>query len=231
MKIGMVSDGKFGDREYEVIRERFPTEWIMVSFPQGMVADDLHLELPPCDLYISYVRHPDVALAIVEKQKPVILGVSFGPGFLRQARAINENIVAPPTMCLLEDNTRVPAINEFAKVFGRPSFEVMVQDNGTVDSVRVIRGSPCGSTVAASAEIHGTQISPEQLRHYGLRICHFCRAPMFGKTCDKELAGLLHIRELVHAISAVSPVAGARVKSFTDEMEKIIEQKLNRVRT
>jgi len=226
MKIGIVSDGKFGDRAYEIIKERFPTEWIMAPFPQSVIADDIELTLPECDLYISYVRHPDVALAIIEKMKPVILGVSFGPGFLRQAKAINEDIVAPLTMCSLEDNTWVPAINEYAKVFGRPSFDVAVQEDGTIDNVRVIRGSPCGSTVEASAELHGTQLSPEQLQHYGLRICHFCRAPRFGKTCDKELSGLLHIRELVHAVSAVSPAAGARVKSFTDEMEKIIDHKI-----
>jgi hypothetical protein len=226
MKIGIVSDGKFGDRAYEIIKERFPTEWITAPFPQSIMVDDLELTLPECDLYISYVRHPDVALAIIEKQKPVILGVSFGPGFLRQAKGINENIVAPPTMCSLEDNTWVPAINEFAKVFGRPSFEVKVQDDGTIDSVRVIRGSPCGSTVAASAELPETKLSPEQLRHYGLRICHFCRAPRFGKTCDKELSGLLHIRDLVKAINEVSPAAGARVRQFTDDMEKIIDQKI-----
>ncbi|MFZ1896603.1 DUF166 family protein [Methanoregula sp.] len=227
MKISIVSDGKFGDRAFEIIREKFPTEWIMAPFPQSMIADDLELALPECDLYISYVRHPDVALAIIEKQKPVILGVSFGPGFLRQAKAINENIVAPLTMCSLEDNIWVPEINEYAKVFGRPSFEVKVQDNGTIESVKVIRGSPCGSTVAATAELHGTRLSPEQLQHYGLRICHFCRAPRFGKTCDKELSGLLHIRELMRAINGVSPEAGARLKSFTDEMEKMIDQKIN----
>lgn len=228
MKIGIVSDGKFGDRAFEVIRENFPTEWITAPFPQSIIVDDLELTLPECDLYISYVRHPDVALAIIEKQKPVILGVSFGPGFLRQAKAINENIVAPVTMCSLEDNTWVPEINEYAKVFGRPSFDVKVQEDGTIDSVRVIRGSPCGSTVAASAELHGTRISPEQLQHYGLRICHFCRAPRFGKTCDKEISGLLHIRELMRSINCVSPATVARVKPFTDEMEKIIDQKLTR---
>jgi hypothetical protein len=229
MKIGIISDGKFGDRAFELIRKKFPTEWIMAPFPSGMMVDDLELTLPDCDLYISYVRHPDVALAIIEKRKPVILGVSFGPGFLRQAKEINEDIVAPPTMCSLEDNTWVPAINEYAKVFGRPMFEVRVQDDGTIDSVRVIRGSPCGSTVAASAELLGTQLSPEQLQHYGLRICHFCRAPRFGKTCDKEIAGLLHARELVRAISAVSPGAGARVKAFSDEMENLIYEKTSRV--
>jgi len=227
MKIGIVSDGKFGDRAFEIIKERFPTEWITAPFPQSMVVDDLKLDLPECDLYISYVRHPDVALAIIEKQKPVILGVSFGPGFLRQAKAINENIVAPVTMCSLEDNTWVPEINEYAKVFGRPSFDVKVQDDGTIESVKVIRGSPCGSTVAASAELHATRLTSEQLQHYGLRICHFCRAPRFGRTCDKELSGLLHIRELVNAITGVNPAAGARVRQFAEDMEKIIDQKIN----
>lgn len=227
MKIGIVSDGKFGDRAFEIIREKFPTEWIVAPFPSSPLADDVELDLPDCDLYISYVRHPDVALALIEKKKPVILGVSFGPGFLRQAKGINEDIVAPLTMCSLEDTTWVPEINEFAKVFGRPSFEVEVKDDGTIDKIRVIRGSPCGSTVAASAELPGTQISPGQLQHYGLRICHFCRAPRFGKTCDKELSGLLHIRELMRSVNAAAPAAGARVKQFTDDMDKIIDQKIN----
>ena len=225
MKIGIVSDGKFGDRAFEVIRERFPTEWIKVPFPSSPVADDIELNIPDCDLYISYVRHPDVALALIEKQKPVILGISFGPGFLRQAKSINENIVAPVTMCSLEDTTWVPEINEFARVFGRPSFDVKVRDDGTIESIRVIRGSPCGSTVAASAELPGTRVSQEQLQHYGLRICHFCRAPRFGKTCDKELSGLLHVRELVRAINTVSPESGERIRRFTQEMEKTVQKR------
>ncbi|MDD5143861.1 DUF166 family protein [Methanoregula sp.] len=228
MKIGIVSDGKFGDRAYEIIREKFPTEWIPAPFIQSPIADDIELALPECDLYISYVRHPDVALAVIEKKKPVILGVSFGPGFLRQAKAINEDIIAPPTMCSLEDNTWVPEINEFAKVFGKPQFDVNVRNNGTIETVRVLRGSPCGSTVAASAELPGTQISEEQLRHYGLRICHFCRAPRLGKTCDKEVSGLIHIREFVRSVNAVNPKAGEGMKAFIEDLEKVIEERIAR---
>ncbi|AGB03708.1 DUF166 family protein [Methanoregula formicica] len=228
MKIGIVSDGKFGDRAFEIIKEKFPTEWIPAPFIQSPIADDIELALPECDLYISYVRHPDVALAVIGKKKPVILGVSFGPGFLRQAKAINEDIIAPPTMCSLEDNTWVPEINEFAKVFGKPQFDVKIRDDGTIDTVRVLRGSPCGSTVAASAELPGTQISEEQLRHYGLRICHFCRAPRLGKTCDKEVSGLFHIRELVRSVNAVNPKASEGVKAFVEGLENVIEERMAR---
>ncbi len=127
-------------------------------------------------------------------------------------------------MCSLEDNTWVPEINEFARVFGRPSFDVTVRDDGTIENIRVTRGSPCGSTVAASSELPGTKISPGQLQHYGLRICHFCRAPRFGKTCDKELSGLLHVLELVRAVSKVSPATGEKVRPFIKEMEKTIQK-------
>ena len=221
MKIGIVSDGKFGDRAFEVIRERFPTEWIKVPFPSSPVADDIELNIPDCDLYISYVRHPDVALALIEKQKPVILGISFGPGFLRQAKSINENIIAPVTMCSLEDTTWVPEINEFARAFGRPSFDLTVRDDGTIERIRVIRGSPCGSTVAASAELPGTKVSQEQLQHYGLRICHFCRAPRFGKTCDKEISGLLHIRELIHAAYPSSHPIPESLQAFIEGIDRL----------
>jgi hypothetical protein len=218
--IGIVSDGKFGDRAFEIIREKFPTVWIPAPFPSAIMVDDIGLDVPDCDLYISYARHPDVILTLLGKKRPVILGINPGPGFLRQAKAINEDIIAPVTMCSLEPDTWVPAINEFAAVFGRPAFDISVRDDGTIERVRVTRGSPCGSTVAASAELPGTQVSPEQLRHYGLRICHFCRAPRFGKTCDKSRAGVLHICELVNAIRTVSPATYERVRDFTDELER-----------
>lgn len=219
IRIGVVSDGKFGDRAFEIIREKFSAVWIPVPFSSAILVDDIELDLPDCDLYISYARHPDVALALAGRKRPVIFGVNLGPGFLRQAKAINEDIVAPVTMCSLEADTWVPAINEFAAVFGRPGFDLTVREDGTIGQVRVTRGSPCGSTVAAGAELPGTEVSPEQLRHFGLRICHFCRAPRFGKTCDKSRAGVIHIRELVNAIRQASPALYERVRVFADELE------------
>ncbi len=230
MKIGIVSDGKFGDRAIEVIRARFPdTIWITVPFPSALVVDDLELDVPDCDLYISYARHPNAALGVIERQRPVILAVSFGPGFLRQAKGINEHVVAPVTMCSLEDTTGTPEIDQFARVFGRPSFELKLAEDGILQNIHVKRGSPCGSTVAAGAELAGQRVSPEVVRHFGLRICHFCRAPRLGKTCDKEMSGLLHVRELVKAIDRVSPEAGAGLRQLAEEIEGSIERKMSGV--
>ena len=227
MKIGIVSDGKFGDRAYANISRQFPCEWILVPYSASPVMDDVELDLPACDLFISYARHPDVALGVIDRLRPVILAVSFGPGFLRQAKGINEHVVAPVTMCSLEDTTGTPEIDRFARVFGRPLFELKLAEDGILQSILVKRGSPCGSTVAASAELAGQRVSPDQVRHFGLRICHFCRAPRLGRTCDKELSGLLHVRELVKAIDRVSPEAGAGLQQLADEIEDIIERKMS----
>ncbi len=225
MKIGIVSDGKFGDRAYMTIVEKFPVEFILVPFYDSPFVDDLHLDIPKCDLYISYVRHPDVAREIAEKGIPTILGVSFGPGFLRQVQEVNEAVIAPITMCSLEDNTGIGAVDEYARVFGKPVFDLEIK-NGRFKAIRVLRGSPCGSTVAAAAELVGQPVAPETLRYFGLRICHFCRAPRFGKTCDKEVAGILQMRELLGAIRRSNEDSWNRLQALADEVEGLYAQRV-----
>lgn len=199
MRVCIVSDGAYGDRAFEQCLARFPAEFTLVEPIPPTVVDDVAIEVPEADLYLSYLRSPAQALALVEKGRPVILGVSFGPGFLRQARGINPAVVAPETMCSLEPPTGSDAIDAFARAFGRPAFAPTVLD-GKLVRLDVVRGSPCGSTVAAAAELAGQYLSPETLRHFGLRICHHCRAPRLGRTCDKETAGLIHVCELLRAL-------------------------------
>ena len=199
MKVGIVSDGVYGDRAYENIRRVFDALWIEVEFPSTPIVDDMKLDVPFCDLYVSYVRHPDVALALIELGRPVILAISFGLGFLRQALEINEMVVAPETMCSLEDNTGIKEIDVFAKSFGRPEFKTNIID-GKFSRIEVLRGAPCGSTWIASSDIIGRRVCDETLRFFGLRVCHYCRAPRLGRTCDKEKAALIHVKQLLNSL-------------------------------
>ncbi len=199
IRVCIVSDGTLGDRAFEQCMARFPTEFALVEPLPATVVDDVSIEVPQADLYLSYLRSPAQALALVEKGRPVILGVSFGPGFVRQALSFNPAVIAPETMCSLEPTTGNHALDTFANVFGRPQFAATVR-NGKLVRLDVVRGSPCGSTTAASTELIGQYLSPETLRHFGLRICHHCRAPRLGRTCDKETAGLIHVRELLRAL-------------------------------
>ena len=222
MKIGIVSDGKFGDRAFANISRQFPCEWILVPYSASPIMDDVELTLPACDVFISYARHPDVILTLVEHKIPVVLGITPGPGLVRQAKEINPDVFAPPTMCSLEPTTGCKEIDMFAERFGLPSFQTVVE-NAIITRMEILREAPCGSTRGAVADCTGMPLCTETLRHFGLRICHYCVAPRFGNTCDKEVSGALHVKQLLHSIPEEA-VGAARLETFRDEMDRILEQ-------
>lgn len=205
MKVGILTDGKYGDRAFENISKVFPCEWIQLEeAPRTAVLDDYDLNIPECDMYISYLRHPDQVLAAADLGKPILLGISFGEGFLRQVRKINPKVFAFPTMCSTEPKTGVPEIDEFARHFGSPVFEAYL-DNEKIEKLEVLRSSPCGSSEAGSKFIKGKPISIPVLQEFALNVCYECRAPRFGKTCDKELSGIIHLKALVSSLEKAGP--------------------------
>jgi hypothetical protein len=226
LRIGVLSDGKYGDRAYENIKRRFPTEWILIETPDSPLIDDVRLDLPICDLYISYLRHPDMVLALMEKKVPTILGVSFGLGFLSQAKQVFDKVLAPMTMCSLEDNTDVREFNEYSKFYGRPNFNVKLNGD-RISNLEILRESPCGSTRGATSDIIGVPLSVEMLQFFALRVCHYCRAPRFGRTCDKEFSGVLHVHELLKSVLRSSSAAKKIIGDYAEEIEQMHLEKLN----
>ena len=195
MKIGIISDGKYGERAFKNIKKRFTAIWILVPDipPNIILDDDINLNIPDCDLYLSYVRHPDIILELASINKPLILGILPGHGLLKQAQAINPKVIAPITMCSLEPNTGIPEIDEFAQFYGKPIYNVELDNHNTIQKIHVIRSSPCGSSEAGAKFILNKKLSIKNLQEFALQICHECRAPRFGHTCDKEISGILHI--------------------------------------
>ena len=143
MKIGVITDGKYGERAFENIKKHFQVEWILVSdIPASVMLDDeIDLSIPICDLYLSYVRHPDILLELASLQKPLILGITPGLGLLKQAQGINSQVIGPITMCSLEPNTGIPEIDTFAEYFGKPFFELNLDDDTKVLNVKILRSS------------------------------------------------------------------------------------------
>ncbi|MDD1776600.1 MAG: hypothetical protein LUQ65_00400 [Candidatus Helarchaeota archaeon] len=245
MKVGIVSDGKYGERAFENIKKIFPCQWILIEeIPPTVVLDDYELTIPDCDLYLSYVRHPDQVMALVglkptisfsdlllksgisgDSKRPVILGVSFGPGFLAQAQKINPKVVAFPTMCSLQPTTGIPEIDEFARHFGRPEYETIFE-NGMVSEVKLVRSSPCGSSAAGAQFIKGKPISTSILQEFAINVCHECRAPRFGRTCDKELSGLIHLRSLLASLSKSTQFNDESVSNFITMTEQEYQKRL-----
>ncbi|MFX1453460.1 MAG: DUF166 family protein [Promethearchaeota archaeon] len=233
LKIGIISDGKYGERAYANIKKRFETKWILLPEISSnvMLDDEIDLDIPECDLYISYVRHPDVILQLAELQKPLILGVLPGVGLLQQAKSVNPDVVHAPTMCSLENNTGIPEIDNFITFFGRPVYELNLDKDHVFKRLDVKRSSLCGSSEAGSKFLLNKVFNQESLQNFALSICHECRAPRFGHTCDKEVAGIIHLNSLLNSIpQEIIDNLDGQTKLFIKNIEKEYISRLNNSR-
>jgi len=210
LKLGVISDGKYGDRAYENIKRKFETDWILVPeiATNVMLDDELDFEIPECDLYISYIRHPDLMLQLAELQKPLILGILPGIGLYLQAREINPKVISAPTMCSLENKTGIPEIDLFTSYFGRPIYQVNINEDRFINSIKVRRSSLCGSSEAGAKFLSDKTFNKENLQNFALNVCYECRAPRFGHTCDKEVAGIIHL------VSIFDMKEGLKIQSY-----------------
>jgi hypothetical protein len=230
LKVGLVSDGKYGERAFENIKKNFEVDWILVpDIPSNIMLDEhLELEIPECDIYISYVRHPDIILELAELQKPLILGVLPGVGLLNQARKMNSQIIHAPTMCSLENDTGIPEIDEFTTYYGRPIYEPQLDEDGKFRDIKLRRSSLCGSSEAGVEFLLGKEFNTENLQNFALSVCHECRAPRFGHTCDKEVAGINHLISLLNAmspedLSEIDESLKLFIKNMRDEYSKRLD--------
>ena len=203
LRIGVISDGKYGERAFENIQKVFPTTWILVPFYESnfFLDDDINLEIPECDLYISYVRHPDIILEIAALNKPLILGVLPGYGLYRQAFNLNSNTIHAPTMCSLEGDFGIPEVDLFLTKFGKPKYKSIVDESSNFKEIKIKRSSLCGSSLAGAKFLEKKRLNINNLQQFALSICHECRAPRFGRTCDKEVAGVIHLVSLLESLS------------------------------
>jgi hypothetical protein len=226
LKIGLISDGKYGERAFENIKHVFETKWILVpDIPATVLLDEeINLTIPECDLYVSYVRHPDIILQIAELQKPLILGITPGLGLYHQVKATNPKVISPRTMCSLEPNTGIPEVDEFARYFGKPMFQIKRDEVGNVKEVLINRSSPCGSSRAGAEFFKNKKLDIQNLQDLALHVCHECRAPRFGHTCDKEVSGIIHILSFTSNFEIDN---SPELKSFIDELKKVYQARVN----
>ncbi|NHI92608.1 MAG: hypothetical protein EAX96_08900 [Candidatus Lokiarchaeota archaeon] len=185
MKILIVSDGKYGDRAVEIIKQVFPeTKMVVVEEmdPRQLLDEfefpkDVENDINEADLLISYVRHPDVVSELCLYEKPVILGIFFGEGFLRQIHNENMDVEMPSSMCHLAPNSKNSVINEFAKKFGIPKY-IIDLDDLVVKNIQLITQSPCGASKASLNFLVGKTLTKESLNEFALSIRQECREPL-----------------------------------------------------
>jgi len=211
IRVAIVTDGPYGERAYENIKEEFETCFIELEAPTGIFADEIEIsqdklgEIRSADIVITYTLHPDLTLELVERihrdVEWIIVGAWRGEGFRKQLTGFG-NVTAPENMCDLEENGN-PSFDEFARKFGRPVVEVDVED-GKVGDVRVLRCSPCGATRFVAEALKGESIEDLPVKA-GLRVQHYpCRAPKMrlfsDDECKKEMAATMHSEAFERAL-------------------------------
>jgi hypothetical protein len=93
---------------------------VSAFFDEITLSKNLIVKINWADLLISYIRHPDVVMEICEYEKPIIIAVDFGKGFLRQVKGINSKIVMPEAMCNMKPNTGIDEIDRYFTHYGIP---------------------------------------------------------------------------------------------------------------
>lgn len=220
LKITIVTDGPYGDRTYQTIKNDFEANFIEIAPPTSAFIDKIKLSydslkvIEGSDILITYTLHPDLTLELVERFAPlvkwVIVAAWNGEGFKNQLEKFG-NIICPDIMCELEeigDST----FDGFVSVIGKPEVEITL-DDGKIRDVKVKRCSPCGSTQFVADLIEqkyqNRKPIPQDLpRQAGLILQHYpCRASkihLFSKESKKEKASEIHRDAFKNAITKKS---------------------------
>ncbi|MFB3765351.1 MAG: DUF166 domain-containing protein [Methanotrichaceae archaeon] len=177
MLVGVIKRGKYGERLIQIIEERTDFQVVSAEVPQylpGFIEDpeefvkglNLNPKVFDADLLILYTFHPDLTPEIVKMAGQHGVKAAIIPGGIARAGSIGElekiaemyNIhIEVDEICCTLEKCGVPAVDEFAEKLGKPELEVNVKD-GKIDSINVIRGSPCGSTWHACQNLIGKTI-------------------------------------------------------------------------
>src|SRR5512136_326843 len=177
MLVGVIKRGKYGERLLETIKDRTDFQVVSVEVPQvlpGFIEDPeefiKNLNLDPkvfeADLLILYTFHPDLTPEIVKMAGQRGVKAAIIPGGIGRAGSIGElekiaekyNIhIEVDEICCTLDKCGVDVIDKFAEKLGKPELEVETKD-GRISSVKVLRGSPCGSTWHAAAGLVGKTV-------------------------------------------------------------------------
>jgi hypothetical protein len=177
MRVGVIKRGKYGERLIQIIKERTDFQVFFAEVPQYLpdfIEDpeefmrslNIGPEVLDVDLLILYTFHPDLTPEIVKMAGEKGVKAAIIPGGIARAGSIDEleriaeryniHIEVDEICCTLEE-CGVEAVDKFAERLGRPELEVEVKD-GRISNVKVIRGSPCGSTWHAAQGLIGKTV-------------------------------------------------------------------------
>lgn len=217
MKVGVVTRGKYGHRAIENLRENTSFEVVSTDVPRYLpefidepktYVDTLDLDeaVFSADLILSYALHPDITEELIRRagNRGVKAFIASGgtkagsPVQLRETAESADIFLITHEICCSLASSQNHIIREYLAEIGSPRFKVEVE-NGVVESVDVLRCSPCGGTRHVARNLPGTPIEDAPSRA-GLLVQHYpCRA-VRGTEDGIHASGEIHKKALERAL-------------------------------
>jgi hypothetical protein len=221
LNVTIVSDGEYGDRTYETIKNDFNTKFIaieplnkLIIYEDIQIQEKIAKKLEKSNILILYINHPDLLLTYIEyfynKVDWIIVPSWRGNGLKNNFEAYG-NVTCPYIMCELEKNGN-PYFDEFVSKFGKPIVEFITK-NGKINDINVIRTAPCGSTKFVADFLRKNYFNkvfdyknlPQEA---GFKIQHYpCRATKLRLFSDeedkKQLASTIHRNSFKKALDSL----------------------------
>jgi len=211
ISINILIQGSYGNRIAENLKKNSPSNWkiLVYQFPKEMpkIIENPESFFPKnisnCDIIISLGENPAFAtllpdLVRLTKARAIIAPVD-NPSWLPQGiitqiskelNELNVQCAFPMPFCSMDSNTGLSLIDEFATRFGRPELQIKLRDN-MIKEIKILRGSPCGSTYYMSERISGLEKN-QSCKRAGLLIQTFpCLASRSISSISKK--PLIHI--------------------------------------
>ena len=203
----MVGD-EYGPRVLENICAQGFSSWIhgvhefsevppleaVLDEPEAYVPDGL----PECELLLSLGLPQELqallpAIAERTRAEAVIAAICnsswLPPGLRRQLEddlaSLGVAYAFPKPGCSLQEVGH-PAIDEFARFFGRPRLALEVR-GGIIRRVEVLRGAPCGSTWFVAEKMVGQPVEPKERLWEEAAKAHHVYPCMGSMNVDSEL--------------------------------------------
>ena len=177
--------------------------------PSGLDSADLLLALSEsscsAQLVPAMARQARASGVIIPIDSSAWLPLGLRNQLEKELASLSIASAFPKTFCTLTEHSygygaftceyESEVISAFARHFGKPKLQIAIdRQRGTIVGVRVLRGSPCGSTFHVARFLTGIAIN-EALPKAGLICHHFpCLASMQQEEIDNgEFDTLMHI--------------------------------------
>ena len=203
MKILALADDKYGERIISWIEEHGPASWKLSTLSLDIELPDivdnpeefLPPEIPDTDLILFLIQNSRKIellplLAKRARARAAIVAVDglwLQPGLRRQIeKELQIPVAFPRTFCTLVKQGN-PLIDEFARHFGLPEFEIEIE-NGIIKNVTVTRDAPCGCASFVAENLPGTKVENAAVKAGMLNQNYPCMASMeFDSTTGDTL--------------------------------------------